>query len=644
MADVARLSLEVSVNGAQRARQALQGLQDGSIRATRATDQLVAANTRLNATTSRSAGVFRLQKGAIQQAGFQIGDFATQVAGGQSALVAFAQQGSQLAGILGPGGAVLGAVIAIGGAIAGGLVRAFSEGSEEAKTLAERIRDVAESTDELTAAQVRALKADFFAGNRDRLQKITAERQRIKELNEEIAENERLMQQQAGQRDTGMTSGILGTTVQGLRDQAASTSQLAERNRELRKELDETQASIDTYFQSADQLNKEIQELIFGEDDHAKTLERVKEEVNDLNASLQFQIDTYGESERAIQLAKIQQLAKNGADAEAVRQARELTNALYDKIEAEEMESRMQRDLAQLDPAQAEFNRYADQIDRIEEYNISAAEKERLREEAFWQHQQKMQQIAKQGAETVNIEQTYWQQYLESLELGLRDFEELSSSVINNFSSSFGNALESVVFDFVSVEDAGKQMLETILRGTINALGQMAAQWLAYQAVQAAFGAATIASTTAQASTAAAAWAPAAALASLATGGANAAPAALALTSTTALSQGLAMAGGVPSFDGGGYTGDGSRTRGLDGKGGFLAMLHPQEQVIDKTKGQSMGGVTVNVMNAPAGTRTEERTDANGNVTIDVLVADLANGGRASKAMATTFGLKRVGR
>ncbi|SMO98938.1 hypothetical protein SAMN06265173_1485 [Thalassovita litoralis] len=41
------------------------------------------------------------------------------------------------------------------------------------------------------------------------------------------------------------------------------------------------------------------------------------------------------------------------------------------------------------------------------------------------------------------------------------------------------------------------------------------------------------------------------------------------------------------SFDGGGYTGAGSRTGGLDGKGGFMAMLHPNETVIDHAKGIS---------------------------------------------------------
>ena len=49
----------------------------------------------------------------------------------------------------------------------------------------------------------------------------------------------------------------------------------------------------------------------------------------------------------------------------------------------------------------------------------------------------------------------------------------------------------------------------------------------------------------------------------------------------------------IPDFDGGGYTGGGARAGGLDGKGGSLAMVHPNETVIDHTKGQGMGA-TVN--------------------------------------------------
>lgn len=69
----------------------------------------------------------------------------------------------------------------------------------------------------------------------------------------------------------------------------------------------------------------------------------------------------------------------------------------------------------------------------------------------------------------------------------------------------------------------------------------------------------------------------------------------------------------VPSLDGGGYTGNRPRTGGLDGKGGFMAMLHPQETVLDHSKGQKMGGgslsMTINV------------EGARGNAEIEAMVA-----------------------
>jgi hypothetical protein len=36
----------------------------------------------------------------------------------------------------------------------------------------------------------------------------------------------------------------------------------------------------------------------------------------------------------------------------------------------------------------------------------------------------------------------------------------------------------------------------------------------------------------------------------------------------------------------------GSRSGGIDGKGGFPAILHPNETVLDHAKGQGMGGGT----------------------------------------------------
>lgn len=58
------------------------------------------------------------------------------------------------------------------------------------------------------------------------------------------------------------------------------------------------------------------------------------------------------------------------------------------------------------------------------------------------------------------------------------------------------------------------------------------------------------------------------------------------------------------SFEGGGSTGGGSRSGGVDGKGGFPAIVHPNETVIDHTKGQS-GSISVVVNVDASGSRTE---------------------------------------
>ncbi|MCE9886231.1 tail protein (tape measure) [Obesumbacterium proteus] len=93
-------------------------------------------------TGSKSHGKW---KTSMQQAGYQVQDFIVQVQGGQSALVAFSQQGSQLAGAFGPGGAVIGAVIALGTVIAGTLITSLNGG----KNAMDALKDAAEAMDKV---------------------------------------------------------------------------------------------------------------------------------------------------------------------------------------------------------------------------------------------------------------------------------------------------------------------------------------------------------------------------------------------------------------------------------------------------------------------------------------------------------------
>jgi len=101
-------------------------------------------------------------KSTMQQAGYQVQDFIVQVQGGQSALVAFSQQGSQLAGAFGPGGAVIGAVLALSTVVAGALITSLNGG----KNAIDALKSAAETMDKvITVSQngVAALSDKYAA-------------------------------------------------------------------------------------------------------------------------------------------------------------------------------------------------------------------------------------------------------------------------------------------------------------------------------------------------------------------------------------------------------------------------------------------------------------------------------------------------
>ena len=67
-----------------------------------------------------------------------------------------------------------------------------------------------------------------------------------------------------------------------------------------------------------------------------------------------------------------------------------------------------------------------------------------------------------------------------------------------------------------------------------------------------------------------------------------------------ALTLGLANVAQIKaqSFEGGGYTGMGARAGGLDGKGGRMALVHPDESIIDHRKNGGSGVTVVNNIDA----------------------------------------------
>ena len=102
----------------------------------------------------------------------------------------------------------------------------------------------------------------------------------------------------------------------------------------------------------------------------------------------------------------------------------------------------------------------------------------------------------------------------------------------------------------------------------------------------------------------------------------------------------------APSFAGGGYTGNGPRTGGVDGKGGFPAILHPRERVIDLAAGGAMagGGGSVAMQPAQINITTGPVMQADGQNW--VTVADLQRAMRATEASTMarlrTYGGRRA--
>ena len=570
--DVAALAIKFQTTGANQVMQTLKGLQNGSIKAQKATEGLAGA-------TVKTGKQFKINNQLVQQAGFQVGDFATQVASGQSALVAFTQQFSQLAGFLGPAGPVIGAVVAIGGAIAVGLSNAFSEAEGEAKKLEFTLDDLISKIDELTVKQ-----ATFAISQ--------------------------LEKQRDALTDVGGGALITSARIETLKMNLSKFPGNS-KAQEWREELARLESNSDSYSQKVaelnsqiDQLNSRIDDATKGIDTSADATKEARTEIDRLNEALQFQVDNYGESEKAIELARIAQLEKNGADEAAIANARALTNELYKKIDATKAEEEARRSSArrarqrsqlvsQLDPLQAEKDRYAEQLRLLDQFNFDKEQRRALELEAERQHSMRLVQIS-QGANKQQIQ-------------GMQLFTDTQSQQLGAVGQIFGNMAE-------LAKQGGKEQFDA---------------WKIFASAQAAVNTALAISNALTV---------------------QPAPLGIALAGTIG-ALGIAQQAAIQateyqgSYLGGGYTGSGSRTGGIDGKGGFPAILHPNETVIDHTKGQSMGGeVTVVINNAPQGTTVKETQDADGNTFVNVFLADMARGGPMSRSVQSTFGVSRQGR
>ena len=159
--------------------------------------------------------------------------------------------------------------------------------------------------------------------------------------------------------------------------------------------------------------------------------------------------------------------------------------------------------------------------------------------------------VTPEGAESLSV----YERAIAALKLTFEDFKKTLPDVEEGMTSLTNNAMGAFTKGFTDAITGAEKFsdaMKTMAKSVIDSLIQMLVQYYITQQI---FGAIT---------------------SMFPTGGGG--------TSTAPNTNMGANLTGGRNFDGGGYTGNASRSGGMDGKGGFMAMLHPNETVIDHTK------------------------------------------------------------
>jgi len=216
------------------------------------------------------------------------------------------------------------------------------------------------------------------------------------------------------------------------------------------------------------------------------------------------------------------------------------------------------------------------------------------------------------------------------------------------------NALTGIITGSMSAEDAMRSIGNTVLNSLINTFVQMGVEWVksaimgqaaqtaaigTVTAVQTAAVATQTATSTAAAATTAAAWTPAAILSSIASMGTAAAIGIGAVAGIIGMSLLGKRKNGGPVTAGGMYqVGEGGMPEIYQASTGKQYMIPGDNGKVISNKDMTAGGgggVTINIQNYTSSTvDAQAGTDANGGVTVDVIVADINNGGPISQSIS----------
>lgn len=520
--------------------------------------QQISANQKAN-------GSLRMIRGGFGQMGHQVQDVAVQLQGGTDAMIVFGQQGSQIVSLFGPQGAMIGALLAVGAAIFSGITMMSREAKKEMEELTENLTEQRKELGLLTAAELELEKLQ-------KRKQTEEQAKRQEKLSTEIANTERHLRDlnEMFERDSaiqmaGRIEGDLTPSLQSLQALIDSTNE----------KLIQQQAELAGVTAAADTNTRALVEAAEKERERAET-------VDDLLMSLREESALLGKSNR--QKLEYKLTVMSATDAE-----RKLALAIFAKIDAYEQEQEA------LKTSQREQKAADRAAERQAEQEKSRFDQMLLNIENFT--------LRKQGVLLRDYEAE--KALIENATLELIGSEEARNQALLDLKKKFLSekaALEEA--DRIrkkqeddkrlAEEERIRRAQERIQMQTLSSAQNVASGLLsiaqegsaAYKAIFAAQQALAIAQTivnTEKAAIEAMAMFPG--------------PAGLAYAKVIRglgyASVGIIAAQTAASFEGGGFTGRGSRSGGVDGRGGFPAILHPNETVIDH-EGGGMTPVVVN--------------------------------------------------
>ena len=531
------------------------------------------------ALTGAGKDLRKFAMGGLQQAGYQIGDYAVQVANGTSKMQAFGQQAPQLLQIFGPLGAVAGAAVSIFAAYAVAaekMEEASAGAGNKAKTLADKISHAASEVDSLQESMRMATVSGF--------------RQMTKEfggftygLSEMIGLMRELRQEEAVTALTDAftkleTEGGIGkirNELSGLEEEIRqiTADQLKvqqDKTLELSEQKDLLDALQESYLETGSRIQENLANLGVTVTEANKLTSAVDavnnafasgdvEAVRDAVISMRELVASLPDPLRQKMLPDLIEIEiisrKLGVNFEGVASSIQTST---NKIEILLDRVRKSRDVI-FDPRDPRYNKIAAMMAQINEENDKGAKKAT----------KSVSDLAKK----VKIELTP----------EMVRAQKLGQSIGQSFESAFMSAVDGTM----SAKDAFRTMAADIIKELYRVFVVKKITGFISDFVG---------------------------MAALPSGGTY--------TGTE----------GLPSFNGGGYTGNRARSGGMDGKGGFMAMLHPRETVVDHTKGQGGGVTVVQNINVSTGVQQTVRTE------IKSLMPQIAESAKAAVADAKRRG------